>query len=97
MNNIFLKIKERIPKNVTVLFTVSLVIVGILAVLVLRHSAVVVFKIARYEEPFTGSRLVRVNFTGYENGLKRIEASTKFTPGASITQNPFGLADKAKK
>jgi hypothetical protein len=75
----------------------SLVVIGVAAALVLKHSVVTVLRIARYEEPFMGSRLVRVNFTGYESGLKRIEASTKFTPAASITQNPFGLADKAKK
>jgi hypothetical protein len=90
MNNLFSKIKERIPKNVTVIFMASLVVIGVAAALVLKHSVVTVLRIARYEEPFMGSRLVRVNFTGYESGLKRIEASTSInTPSLGIYINPI--------
>ena len=80
----------KFKSNTALVFYVALALILFLEIFIFYGAGknVVVSREAVVDD--IAPRGVRLNFGGYEQAIKRIEAGKKFYPGPPIFENPFG-------
>ena len=86
-------LSDKFKKNISIALGVVLLILFLMEILVVKDS--VQGALASREDPVvTQSRLVRVNFTLYDQIIKRLNAAATYAPRPLAVPNPFGVNEK---
>ena len=85
----FLKSKSK-QASVVYAFVAILLALLVWEILVVKDSVRVVLELENQQAPVAGGRKgVRVNFTDYDQIIKRVDQASVFKPTGGIAKNPF--------
>lgn len=84
-------------KQTSAIFWLALIILLILESFVINRSVQIILEVHRTQNVMVNGRLVRINFSVYNQIVERISKASVYTPQDPIQTNPFGLSSKSTK
>jgi len=94
LNLDFKSLAEKFKANTALVFYAALAIVLLLEISIFYGAAKQVVVSRGAPEDVVAPKGVRLNFTEYEEAVKRTEAGKKYYPGTPIFENPFGTSPR---